>query len=327
MPLRTGRRALAALALLPASARGQGDRGQAWPDRPIRLVVPFPPGGPVDTAARIVAQAMGPLLGQPMVVENRSGAGGSIGIDAVAKAAPDGLTIGLGSTGALAVNGSLIPNLSYDPRRDLAAIGLVSGVPSLLVVRPGLAVSSLAELIALAKRQPGKLSYGSTGPGGTPQLAAELMKLRGGLDILHVAYRGAAPAITALLGNEPDIAFLDLNVLLPHVREGRLRPLGVTAAERSPALPEVPTMAEAGLPGVEVENWYALIGPAALPPERIARLAEAMQQALAQPETARRFTDQGARIIALGPEPTGRFIGAEMDKWAEVVKRADIRPD
>ena len=326
MTSRFGRRAIARTTLaalaLPAIARAQ-----AYPDRPVRLVVPFPPGGPVDTAARILAQAMEPRLGQPMVVENRSGAGGSVGIDAVAKSAPDGLTLGLGSTGAVAVNGSLIPNLSYDPKRDLAAVGVVAAVPSLLVVRPGLPVNSLAELMALAKRQPGKLTYASTGPGGTPQLAAELMKLRGNLDILHVAYRGAAPVITALMANEPDVAFLDLNVLLPHVREGKFRALGLAAAQRSPTLPEVPTMAEAGLPGVEVENWYALIGPTGIPAERIARLSTAMQAAMAQPETAKRFTDQGARVVASGPEAATAFIRGEMDKWAQVVERAHIRPD
>ncbi|MBL6455241.1 tripartite tricarboxylate transporter substrate binding protein [Belnapia sp. T6] len=281
----------------------------------------------MDNAARLLAQAMGPLLGQPMVIENRSGAGGAVGIDSVAKSSPDGLTLALGSTGAVAVNASLIPNLAYDPRRDLLPIGLVTGVPSLLVLRPGLALDSLAVLLDQARRKPGGLTFGSTGPGGTPHLAAELMKLRAGIDMVHVAYRGAAPAITALLANEVDCAFLDLGVLLPYVREGRLRPLGLTAAERSPALPAVPTMAEAGLPGVEVENWYALIGPAGIPPDRVARLAGAMQGAMAQPETARRYTDQGMRIIASGPEPAASFIRAEMEKWAEVVKRADIRPD
>jgi tripartite-type tricarboxylate transporter receptor subunit TctC len=317
-----GRRAAFALGMAPLAARAQG-----FPDRPVRLIVPFPPGGPVDAAARIVAQALAPLLGQQMVVENRSGAGGSVGIDAVAKAAPDGLSLALGSTGAVAVNVSLIPNLSYDPRRDLVPVGMVSGVPSLLVVRPGLPVRDMAGLLALVRQKPGGLTFASTGPGGTPHLASELLKLRAGLDIVHVAYRGAAPAITALLGNEVDMAFLDLSVLLPHVRDGALRALALAAAARAPALPAVPTVAEAGIAGVEVENWYAVMAPARIPAERLAVLSAALRQALAQPETAARFTGQGARVIGGTPEEAATFIAAEIERWAEVVRRADIKPD
>jgi tripartite-type tricarboxylate transporter receptor subunit TctC len=317
-----GRRAAFVLALAPLAAQGQG-----FPDRPIKLVVPFPPGGPVDAAARIVAQALAPLLGQQVVVENRSGAGGSVGIDAVAKAAPDGLTLALGSTGAVAVNVSLIPNLSYDPRRDLAPVGMVSGVPSLLVVRPGLPVRDMAGLLTLARQKPGGLTFASTGPGGTPHLAAELLKLRAGLDIVNVAYRGAAPAITALLGNEVDMAFLDLSVLLPQVRDGTLRALALAAAARASALPEVPTVAEVGIAGVEVENWYAMMAPARIPADRLAVLSAALRSALAQPETAARFTAQGARVIGGTPAEAAAFIAAEIDRWAEVVRRADIKPD
>jgi tripartite-type tricarboxylate transporter receptor subunit TctC len=317
-----GRRAAFALGLAPFAASAQG-----FPDRPIKLIVPFPPGGPVDAAARIVAQALAPLLGQQVVVDNRSGAGGSVGIDAVAKAAPDGLTLALGSTGAVAVNVSLIPNLSYDPRRDLAPVGMVAGVPSLLVVRPGLPVRDMAGLLALVRQQPGGLTFASTGPGGTPHLASELLKLRAGLDIVHVAYRGAAPAIAALLGNEVDMAFLDLSVLLPQVRDGALRPLALAAAARAPALPEVPTVAEAGIAGVEVENWYAVMAPARTPADRLAVLSAALRKALDQPETAARFTTQGARVIGGTPTEAAAFIAAEIDRWAEVVRRAGIKPD
>ncbi len=322
MAHRIGRRGAIALGLAPLAARAQG-----FPDRPIKLIVPFPPGGPVDAAARIVAQALAPLLGQPVVIDNRSGAGGSVGIDALAKAAPDGFTLALGSTGAVAVNVSLIPNLSYDPRRDLVPVGMVAGVPSLLVVRPGLPVRDIAGLLALVRQKPGGLSFASTGPGGSPHLAAELLKLRAGLDIVHVAYRGAAPAITALLGNEVDMAFLDLSVLLPQVRDGALRPMALAAAERSPALPAVPTLAESGVAGVEVENWYAVMAPARVPAERLAVLSAALRTALAQPETAARFTVQGARVIGGMPAAAATFIATEIERWAEVVRRADIRPD
>ncbi|MFZ4408783.1 MAG: Bug family tripartite tricarboxylate transporter substrate binding protein [Paracraurococcus sp.] len=322
MAHRIGRRGAIALGLAPLAARAQG-----FPDRPIKLIVPFPPGGPVDAAARIVAQALAPLLGQPVVIDNRSGAGGSVGIDALAKAAPDGFTLALGSTGAVAVNVSLIPNLSYDPRRDLVPVGMVAGVPSLLVVRPGLPVRDIAGLLALVRQKPGGLTFASTGPGGSPHLAAELLKLRAGLDIVHVAYRGAAPAITALLGNEVDMAFLDLSVLLPQVRDGALRPMALAAAERSPALPAVPTLAESGVAGVEVENWYAVMAPARVPAERLAVLSAALREAMAQPETAARFTAQGARVIGGTPAEAAAFIAAEIERWAEVVRRADIRPD
>ena len=326
MAMGFGRRTAFALGMAPLAAWAQGMQDR-FPDRPLKLIVPFPPGGPVDAAARIVAQALAPLLGQQVVVENRSGAGGSVGIDAVAKAVPDGFTLALGSTGAVAVNVSLIPNLSYDPRRDLVPVGMVSGVPSLLVVRPGLPVRDMAGLLALVRQKPGGLTFASTGPGGTPHLAAELLKLRAGLDIVHVAYRGAAPAITALLGNEVDMAFLDLSVLLPQVRDAALRPMALAAAERSPALPAVPTLAEAGIAGVEVENWYAVMAPARVPPERLAVLAAALRGAMAQPETASRFTAQGARVIGGMPEAAATFIAAEIERWAEVVRRADIKPD
>ncbi len=300
---------------------------QGATERPLRLIVPFPPGGPVDTAARIMAQALAGPLGQPVLVENRSGAGGNIGVDAVAKAAPDGLTLAFASTGALAVNPGLVPNMPYDTLRDLAPVAILSATPAVLAVRPG-GMPDLAALLAAARRAPGTLSFASTGPGGTPHLAAELLKLRAGVDITHVAYRGAAPVLTAMLAGEIDMTFLDVPVLLPLLREGRLWALAVTAPERSAVLPEVPTTAEAGLPGVEVENWYAMLAPAGTPPERVARLAAAVQGALAPGgETARRYTELGSRIVAAGPVEATAFIRAEIVKWAEVVRRANIRPD
>lgn len=302
---------------------------QPWPDRPIKLVVPFPPGGPVDAGARLVAAALGPALGgQTVLVENRSGAGGMIGIDAVAKAAPDGLTIAYGSTGAVAVNASLIPNLPYDTLRDLRPVAVATSTPSALVVRPE-GPATLAALLADARARPGRLSYASTGPGGTPHLAAELLRLRtGGPDIAHVAYRGAAPAITALLAGDVDMAFLDVPVLLPQIRDGRLRALCVTAETRAAVLPEVPTTAEAGAPGVIVEGWNAMLVPAATPPERVLRLAAAVAQVLAPgSETRTRFEAMGQRVVNLGPEEAAAFIRGEIARWGEVVRTANIRPD
>jgi tripartite-type tricarboxylate transporter receptor subunit TctC len=322
--MQTTRRGLAAfglsLTVLPA-------RAEAFPDRTVRLVVPFPPGGPVDTAARIMAQALAGPLGQAVVVENRSGAGGNIGVDAVAKASPDGYTLAFASTGAVAVNTSLVPNMPYDPVRDFAPVGILVATPSGLVVRPG-GPASLEALLAKARRRPGRLSFASTGPGGTPHLAAELLKLRAGVDITHVAYRGAAPTITAMLAGEIDMTFLDVPVLLPHIRDGKLRPLCVTARERAAVLPEVPTTAEAGLPGVEVENWYSMLAPAGTPKDRVTRLAWAVRDVLApESETARRFVEMGSRIVNAGPEEATAFIRAEIAKWAEVIRAANIRPD
>ncbi len=318
------RRGLAALGLalaaMPAQAGG-------FPDRPVRLVVPFPPGGPVDTAARIMAQALTGPLGQSVVVENRSGAGGMIGVDAVAKSAPDGYTIAFASTGAVAVNVSLVSNISYDTLRDFAPVAILTATPSVLAVRPE-GPPNLGALLARARREPGKLTFASTGPGGTPHLAAELLKLRAGVDLTHVAYRGAAPTITAMLAGEVDMTFLDLPVLLPVIREGKLKPLFITAEERSPLLPEVPTAVEAGVPGVLVENWYCMLAPAATPRDHITRLAWAVRDVLAlDGPTARRFAEMGSRIVRAGPEVATEFIRAEIGKWAEVIRTANIRLD
>lgn len=322
--MQTTRRGLAALGLAMAAVPV---RAGEYPDRPIRLVVPFPPGGPVDTAARIMAQALTGPLGQSVVVENRSGAGGTIGVDAVAKAAPDGYSIAFASTGAVAVNASLMPNMPYDTLRDFAPVAILTATPSVLVVRPD-GPPGLGALLGRARREPGKLTFASTGPGGTPHLAAELLKLRAGVDLTHVAYRGAAPTITAMLGGEIDMTFLDLPVLLPVIREGKLKPLFITAEERSPLLPEVPTAAEAGVPGVLVENWYCMLAPAATPRDHITRLAWAVRDALAPDgPTARRFVEMGSRIVNAGPEEATEFIRAEIAKWAEVIRSANIRLD
>lgn len=309
---------LGALPGLPRTARAQG-----YPDRPIRMVAPFPPGGPVDAGARILAAALGQAMGQGVVVDNRPGAGGSIGLESVARATPDGYTLCFASTGAAAVNQSL--GAGYDTRRDLAPVLIVSAVPLLVCARPSLPARDLAGVLDLARR--GGVTYGTSGPGSTPHLAGELLKQRAGVDMTHVPYRGAAPAVTALLAGEIDITFLDPLVLLPHVREGKARPLVVTGPARSDAMPDVPTMAEAGVPGVEVENWYALLAPAATPRDRIARLWEISRDTLRRPEVARQFTDQGGRMVVSGPGDSAAFIAAEITKWAEVVRRGNIRAD
>jgi tripartite-type tricarboxylate transporter receptor subunit TctC len=327
-PTRRGMAAAVAAALaLPTVLTPATAVAQTYPDRPVRLIVPFPPGGPVDTAARILAAALAEPLRQTVVVDNRSGAGGVIGTDAVAKAAPDGYTLGFSSTGAVAINVTLLPNTPYDPRRDFAPVSVVAAVPSLLAVNPSVQARNVQELVALARRKRGSLNFGSAGPGGTPHLAAELSKLRAGIDIAHVPYRGAAPAVTALLAGEVDLVFLDVPVLLPHVQDNRLRPLAVTSRERSPALPDVPIFAEAGVNGMEVENWYAVLAPAGTPPDRVRALHAAITTAMARPEVRRQFTDQGARIVGSTPEESTGFIRDEVAKWAEVVRISGAKSD
>jgi len=327
MVLPVPRRALLGAVLVAPALRPSSAAAQSFPDRPIRLIVPFPPGGPVDLSARIVAQALSEELKSSVVVENRSGAGGVVGTDAVAKAPPDGYTLGFSSTGAVAVNPTLMPNNPYDSRRDFAPVSIVAGVPTLLCVNPKVPARSVAELVTLARARPGRFNFGSSGPGGTPHLSGERFKLNTGVNITHVPYRGAAPAITALLGDEVEMAFLDLPVLLPHVQEGRLRALAVTSPQRSSALPDVPTFAQAGVNGMEIENWYAILAPASTPPERVARLHAATAAAMARPVTSGQFTSQGARIILSRPDEALSFIRDEVDRWGEVVRAANVKAD
>jgi len=310
-------------ACLPLAAVAQA----SYPSKPIRIIVPFPPGGPVDGGARVLAQVLTEGLGQPVVIENRAGAGGSIGTEAAARAAPDGYTLHFGSTGSLAVNQTLIPNLSYDTRRDLAAISVVSAVPMLMVARTGLGVTTVQEAIARARAEPNRFTYATSGPGGAPHLAGELMRQRGNVQLTMISYRGAAPAMTAIIAQEVDYTFLDPAVLMPHVRDGRMKALAVTGPQRLTALPDYPTLVEAGLAGVEVENWYALLAPAGTPPERIARIHAVIAAALSRPDTLRSYVDQGQRVVNMTPEQSAAFIRAEVEKWAEVVRTAGMRPE
>ena len=319
------RRAL--LAALPLAATGRAHAQGTWPDRPIRIIVPFPPGGPVDGGARVLGQVLTQGLGQPVVIENRAGAGGSIGTEAAVRATPDGYTLHFGSTGSLAVNQTLIPNLSYDTRRDLAAISVVSAVPMLMVARTGLAVNTVQDAIAMARAQPNRLTYGTSGPGGAPHLTGELMRQRGNVHLNMVAYRGAAPTMTAIIAQEVDFTFLDPAVLMPYVRDGRMKALAVTGPQRLAVLPDYPTLVEAGLSGVDVENWYALLAPAGTPPDRIARIHTVLSAALSRSETMHSYVEQGQRVVNLSPEDSASFIRAEVAKWADVVSSAGMRPE
>ena len=311
--------ALVVLLALPAAAQDN------YPSRPIRLIVPFAAGGPSDIVARLIGPRMGATLGQPIIVENRPGAGGVTGVEVAARAAPDGYTFAIGSAGGLAISPRLDRGTSYDPLRDLAPITLAVLVPEPLVVPAASPYRTLADLIAAARARPGALNYGSAGSGSMPHLAGEQLRIAAGIDLTHVSYRGGAPLTTALLQNEVQLGFADLPILLPHIRAGALRPLGVGTEQRLPWLPDVPTMAELGMPGVDANNWHGLVAPARVPEPILVALHRAAADALRDPGIARLLHDQGAIPGGDTRESFGRFLAAELEKWGEVIRRGNIR--
>ena len=306
------------LLLLPALASAQD-----FPSKPIKLIVPFPPGGPNDIIARVVGQRMSELIKQPVVIDNRGGQGGVLGTDAVAKAAPDGYTIGIVSASSLVINPTM-EKVPYDVARDFAPVTLVTTVPEMLVVASNVAAKDMGELVALAKGQPGKLNFASAGVGGLPHLAGELFKLTARIDIVHVPYRGAAPAINDLLGQQVQMAFLDLPVILPHIKSGMLRPIALGAPKRAPTSPEVPTTAEVGMPDLLIENWYGMIAPAGTPANIVNLLNRVANEAMSDPQVAQKLADQGLTVAGDTPEHFRDYIGAETKKWAKVIKDAGI---
>jgi tripartite-type tricarboxylate transporter receptor subunit TctC len=307
-----------ALLLLPTLASAQD-----FPNKPIKLIVPFPPGGPNDIIARVVGQRMSELIKQPVVIENRGGQGGVLGTDAVAKAAPDGYTIGIVSASSLVINPTM-EKVPYDVARDFAPVTLVTTVPEMLVVASNVAAKDMGDLVALAKGQPGKLNFASAGVGGLPHLAGELFKLTAGIDIVHVPYRGAAPAINDLLGQQVQMAFLDLPVILPHIKAGTLRPIALGAPKRAPTSPEVPTTAEVGMPDLLIENWYGMIAPGGTPANIVSLINRAANEAMSDPQVAQKLADQGLTVAGNTPEQFHDYIGAESQKWAKVIKAAGL---
>jgi tripartite-type tricarboxylate transporter receptor subunit TctC len=306
------------LLLLPAAALAQD-----FPNRPIKLIVPFPPGGPNDIIARVVGQRMSELARQPIVIDNRGGQAGVLGTDAVAKSNPDGYTIGIVSASALAISPTM-EKVTYDVAKDFAPITLVVTVPEMLVVASNVPAKNMDELVALAKAQPGKLNFASAGVGGLPHLAGELFKLTAKIDIVHVPYRGAAPAINDLLGQQVQMTFLDLPVILPHIKAGTLRPIALGAPERAPTAPDVPTTAEVGMPELLIENWYGMIAPAGTPEKIVTTLNRLANEALADASVKEKLADQGLTAAGDTPEHFRVFIGAETKKWADVIKHAGV---
>jgi tripartite-type tricarboxylate transporter receptor subunit TctC len=298
---------------------------QDFPTKPIKLIVPFPPGGPNDIIARVIGAKMSELLGQPVVIDNRGGAGGVLGTDAVAKAEPDGYTIAITSAGALAISKSLQEKLPYETLKDLKPVTLVAKVPELLVVANNVPAKTMPELLALAKAKPGQLNFASTGPGSMPHLAGELFRTSAGIDIVHVPYKGAAPAVNDIVGQQVQMVFLDIPVLLPQVQAGKVRPIAIGSRERVPSLPNVPTTAEVGLPQIEAENWYGMVAPAATPAAVIAKLHRATAEALKSPEVKDKLQAQGAILVGNSPEEFAAYIQSEIDKWGKVAKAANIK--
>jgi len=298
--------------------------GQDYPSKLVRIVVPFAPGGPNDIIVRLVAQKLTETWGQPVVVENKAGAGGNIGTDFVAKATPDGYTLLSVGPGSLIIN-PLIGKVPYDTARDFAPVTLMARAPNALVAHPSLPASSVKELIALARSQPGRINYGSGGNGSTPHLAGALFAAMAGIALTHVPYKGTAPATTDLIGGQVQIAFLGIPTVLPHVKSGKLRVLAVTGKHRSPELPGVSTVDEAGVPGYEVSPWYGLLAPAGTPREVVARLGAEVSRIVRAAEMKEKLAVQGAEVAGGSPEEFGAVIQADSLTWSRIVKDAGIR--
>jgi len=323
MPTEPTRRNILALigSLAPAVAFG------AYPERPVKLVVALAPGGPADTAARVFAPYFAEQLGHNVVIENRTGASSVVGTESVVRAPPDGYTLLFGSSSSFAVNPAVMKNLRFDVHKDLRLVGLVSYTPHVLVVRASLAAQSLAELVALAKAQPGKLTYASSGAGGAIHLASELFKREAGIDVVHVPYRGGGPAVLGLLTGDVDIFINDLSTTIESIRAGRLRVLATAWPARSPLLPEISTFRELGFPAVVSSSWFGLAAPVKTPPELIARLARAAReagQASAYRESLKRL---GLEQFSFDAQQSAAFVRAETEKWASVAASARIQVD
>jgi tripartite-type tricarboxylate transporter receptor subunit TctC len=318
--------AAASVAALVASAPGAAT-AQSYPTKPLRMVVPFPPGGTTDILGRVAAQKLGEGLGQQVIVDNRPGAGGNIGTELVAKSPPDGYTLLTDPGSTLTINPSLFPKLPFDPLKDFAPITILAAVPNLLVVHPTLPVRNVKELIALAKARPGQLNYASSGAGQSTHLSMELFKSLARVNMIHVAYKGSSPAITDLLGGHVLLMFDNMPSALPHAKAGKLRGIAVSTAKRSPVTPDVPTVAESGLPGFEVSVWFAVLAPAATPREIVERLNGILVKALQSPDVRERLSSQGAEPIGDTPADFTAVMKRDLVKWAKVVKDANIKLD
>lgn len=329
MKLSMGRRSLlsAAAAALLAAASPFAAAQAGWPDQPIRLVVPFPPAGGTDTVARLIAEKITAARNWAFVIDNRPGAGGNIGLDMVAKAKPDGDTIGLGQTSNLAINPTLYPKLPYNALKDFVPVALIAGQPMVVVVKAGSPYNTLGDLVAAGKAKSGGLSMASPGSGTVGHLAGELFAQRAGFKFLHVPYKGAAPAVTDLIGGQVDFYLATPQAVIPLVKGGKLRAIAVTSIKRVPVLPEVPTVDESGYKGFEANDWKGLVAPAGTSPEIVKRLNAAAEQALAQPDTVARLLADGSVPLGGSPEAFARFLQSENARWGDAVRKAGVKLD
>jgi tripartite-type tricarboxylate transporter receptor subunit TctC len=320
--MKTLLRALAATSLVVLSSVAPALA--AYPEKPVTIIVPFPPGGSTDMVARAIAPHLQSKLGQPFVVDNRAGATGAIGATAVKNAAPDGYTFLLASIGVYAVNPFIQKKLSYDPVKDLDPITVAVRAPNVLVTRPDFPASSVAEFVALLKKQPEKITFATSGAGSSDHLTAALFWQKTGTSGIHVPYKGGAPAITDLLAGHADVSFQNINAVIGHIKAGKLKALAITSEKRSPQLPQVPTLVEAGVPGVDVYSWQAVAGPKGLPADVKKKLNESIVAALNDPETRKRMEDLGFEIVANTPEQMAAFQAKELERWKQVIEVGKI---
>jgi tripartite-type tricarboxylate transporter receptor subunit TctC len=302
-------------------------QAQAWPSKPIKWVVPFAPGGTTDILARTVGEKLALALGVPVVVENKPGAGGGVGADFTAKSAPDGYTIMGGTISTHAINASLYKDLPYDPVKDFVAITMIARVPNMLVVNPNVPAKDVKELIALLKASPGKYTFASSGNGTSQHLSGELFKTMAGVDMQHVPYKGSPPALQDVVGGQVTMTFDNITTAWPLAKSGKLRALAVTTAKRSSVAPDVPTLAESGLPGFEVGSWQGVFAPAGTPPDIVKRLSVEIVKVLGLPEVREKLGGLGAEIVADSPEEFAAIVKAEVVKWSDVVKKSGARVD
>jgi tripartite-type tricarboxylate transporter receptor subunit TctC len=312
---------------LTMAAHAQPTSPAPYPTKPIRLVVPFTPGGSTDILARAVAQELTKAWGQAVIVDNVPGAGGAIGAEKVAKAAPDGYTLLMGHIGTLAVNPSLYPNLPYDPIKSFAPVAWVARVPNVLVVHPSVKATNVKELVALAKASPGRMNYGSGGNGSAANLATEYFKLQTGTSILHIPYRGTAPAVTDLMGGQIQLLFTGAPAVLGQVKSGQLRALAVSSPTRLAALPDLPTVAESGYAGFEADQWYGVVAPAGTPHDVLTKLNTQINQALNAPDIKTRLNNEGAIATPATPEAFGQLIANELARWKPVIQSGRVKAE
>jgi len=315
---------LAAAGLMPASAGAQAAGAQAYPTKPIRLIVAFPAGGSTDIIARLVGQRLGEKLGQQVIVDNRGGAGGTIGTEIAAQATPDGHTLTMGTTSTHVIAPAAYAKVNYDPVKDFEPITLVASTPYLLVLNPGVKANNLKEFVALAKSQPGKLNFASAGTGSTTQLAMEMLNRAAGMDIVHIPYNGNGPAGAAVLGGQVQALFGSMPAVLPHAQAGRLRAIAVGTSKRSPALPNVPTVAESGYPGFEVSLWLGFFAPKGTPKPVLAKLQTELTAIANSPDMKAQFEKNGASAVTNTPAEMGQLMKSELDKYGKVIKAAGI---